>query len=359
MMFKQNVLKRNVMCFVGAFLLSFQCFAEEVKLAADHPDTYLVKKGDTLWDISGKFLEKPWLWPDIWHNNPDIANPNLIYPGDVIKLSYVNGQPRLSVDRGDAGNTVKLSPSCPDGKLCPQVRAEALEDPIPAIPLDVIDPFLVGDRVVNAETLDQAPYTLMGSQTHVITGAGDHFYARGMFDRKVPVYGIFRKGKVYTDDVTGELLGVQAIDVGSARIKESEGDVAQFSILRSTGEVRINDRLLPSQERRIESIFHPSSPESKIEGKIIDVAGEGVNQVGRMTVVIANKGEREGLKVGNILAIYQQGDRVRDPVTGEWVKLLNERAGLLMVFNVFEKTSYGIVLQADRPLQVGAVLRNP
>lgn len=357
-MFKQNVLKRNVLCFVGAFLLSFHCFAEDAKLAADHPDTYLVKKGDTLWDISGKFLEKPWLWPEIWHNNPEIENPHLIYPGDVIKLVYIDGKPRLTVDRGEAGKTTKLSPSCPEGKLCPTVRTEALENPIPAIPLDIIDPFLVGDRIVTANILDGAPYALMGSQQHVVTGAGDNFYARGVFDKNVPVYGIFRQGKVYRDEETEELLGIQAIDIGSAKVKNSENDIAQLAILRSTKEVRSNDRLIPNEERRIESIFYPSHPEKKVEGKIIDVMN-GVSQVGRMNVVVINKGERDGLVVGNILAIYEQGDRVKDPVTGEWLKLLNERSGLLMVFNVFEKTSFGLVLQADRPLAVGAVLRNP
>lgn len=357
-MFKQNVLKRNVLCFVGAFLLSFQCFAEEAKLTADHPDTYLVKKGDTLWDISGKFLEKPWLWPEIWHNNPDIANPHLIYPGDVIKLVYIDGQPRLTVDRGDAGKTARMSPSCPEGKLCPNVRVEALENPIPAIPLDIIDPFLVGDRIVTNGTLDTAPYALMGSQQHVVTGAGDNFYARGVFDKDVPVYGIYRQGKVYRDEVTDELLGIQAISIGSAKVKNSEGDIAQLAILRSAKEIRINDRLIPNEERRIESIFYPSSPEKKIEGKIIDVL-DGVNQVGRMSVVVVSKGTRDGLAAGNILAIYEQGDRVKDPVTGEWLNLLNERAGLLMVFNVFEKLSFGLVLQADRPLRVGAILRNP
>ena len=356
-MLKQNVLKLNVLCFVGALLLSFQSFAEEMALAANHPDTYLVKKGDTLWDISGKFLEKPWQWPEIWHVNPDIANPNLIYPGDVLNLVYVDGKPQLRVVRGDAGNTVKMSP-CPAGKLCPTARVEALESPIPAIPLDIINPFLVGDRVVSAKQLDAAPYVLSGSQQHVITSAGDLFYARGVFNQDMTMYGIFRQDEVYRDAVTNELLGIHAVDIGSAKIKNVEKDVAQLSVLRSTREILANDRLLPNEERRIDSIFYPSSPATAIEGQVIDVVS-GVSQVGAMSVVVINKGEREELKVGNILAIYQEADKVRDPVTGEWVKLLNERAGLLMVFNVFEKASFGLVLQADRPLQIPLVVRNP
>jgi len=357
-MLKRDMLKRNVVGFIGAFLLSFTALAEEVKLAANHPDVYVVQKGDTLWAISGKFLEKPWLWPKIWHANPDIANPHWIYPGDTIRLDYVNGEPRLTVSRGDAGNTMKMSPDCPAGKLCPSVRMEALEPPIPAIPLDVIDPFLSGTRIVEPGVLESAPYVLMGVQKHVVVGAGDSVNARGEFDPKVPIYGIFRKGDVYTDDETGEVLGVQAIDVGSAKVQTAEGDVAKLSILRSTREVTISDRLLPNEERRIDAIFYPKSPEQDINGKIIDVEG-GVNQVGPMSVVLVDKGERDNIEVGHVLAIYQKGEAVRDPITGERVELINERAGLLMIFNVFEKTSFGLVLQADRPLTVGELVRKP
>ncbi len=355
-MFIKNVLKRNVLGFLGAFVLSFAALAEDVQLADNHPDSYIVKKGDTLWDISGKFLEKPWLWPEIWHANPEIANPHLIYPGDTLKLVYIDGKPRLVVDRGEAGKTVKMSPG--DGKLAPEARIEALEAPIPAIPLDMIDPFLSGTRVVSPGALEKAPYTLMGSQQHIVTGTGDLVYARGSFDPDVPVYGLYRKGKLYTDDATGEVLGVQAIDLGAARVKSVEGDVAQLSILRSTQETRINDRLLPSEERKLNSIFYPSAPEKNIEGVILDVEG-GVSQIGPMSVVLINRGEREGLVPGNVLAIYQKGESVRDPVTGEWVKLMNERSGMLMVFNVFEKTSFALVLQADRPLAVADVVKNP
>ncbi len=353
----QNMLKRNVAGFIGAFLLSFTCLAEETQLADNHPNTYLVQKGDTLWDISSKFLQKPWLWPKIWHANPEIANPNLIYPGDTLNLVYVDGKPQIVVNRGDAGKTVKLSPDG-DSKLEPRVRVEALEEAIPAIPLDVIDPFLSGSRIVSAGQLDKAPYVLQGSQKHVVSGAGDTLYARGQFEEKVSVYGVFRKGKTYTDDKTGEVLGLQAIDIGTAKILSAEKDIGRFSIARSTMEILANDKLLPNEERRIESIFYPGSPESNIEGDIIDVEG-GVSQIGQMSVVLIDQGERDGLEVGNVLAIYQKGDVVRDPMTNEWVKLSNERAGLLMVFNVFEKISYALVLVADRPLAVGDVVRNP
>ena len=358
-MFTPDMLKRNLIGFIGAFLLSFTAIAsaEEIALADNHPDTYVVKKGDTLWAISGKFLQKPWLWPKIWHANPDIANPHLIYPGDTLNLVYINGEPRLTVSRGP----VKMSPTaddCPPGKLCPKVRVEALEPPIPAIPLDKIDPFLTGSRIVATGVMEDAPYVLMGTQKHVVTGAGDSINARGEFDPKVPSYGIYRKGKTYIDEETDEVLGVQAIDIGSGKVLKTEGDIAKLSILRSTREVLASDRLLPSEERAIDAIFYPSSPEKNIEGEIIDVEN-GVSQVGPMNVVLIDKGKRDGLEVGNVLAILQQGATIKDPVTGEPVKMLNERAGLLMIFNVFEKTSFGLVLEADRPLTVGALVQKP
>lgn len=357
-LFKPKMLKRNLIGFISAFLLSFTAvaIAEELALAANHPDTYVVKKGDTLWAISGKFLQKPWLWPKLWHANPDIANPNLIYPGDTLNLTYVNGEPRLTVSRGP----VKMSPAddCPPGKLCPKVRVEALAPPIPAIPLDKISPFLTGSRIVAPGVLEAAPYVLKGTQKHVITGSGDTINARGEFDSKVPNYGIYRKGKTYTDDATDEVLGVEATDIGTGKIIKTEGDIAKLDILRSTREVLGEDRLLPSEERAIDAIFYPSAPEKDIQGKIIDVE-DGVNQFGPMNVVLIDKGKRDGVEIGNVLAILSEGETMKDPVTGETVKLLNERAGLLMVFNVFDKTSFALVLEADRPLSLGALVKKP
>lgn len=361
-MLKTDMLKRNVAGLVGAFLLSFATFAtaEDVALATNHPSSYTVKKGDTLWDISGVFLKNPWEWPRIWQVNPKICNPNLIYPGDTVNLVFVEGQPKLDVKRANpCGGTVKMSPGTGgDGKLDPRIRVEPLPAPIPAIPLDVIDPFLNGSRVVEPGVLEEAPYVLIGTQKHVVTGAGDSINARGQFDPKVPVYGIYRKGKVYVDEHTNEVLGVEAIDIGSAKVLQTEGDIAKMSILRSTREVLGVDRLLASEERAIDAIFYPSPPENDIEGKVIDIAG-GVNQFGPMSVVLIDKGERDGLEIGNVLALYQTGETMKDPVTGEVVKLINERAGLLMVFNVFEKTSYGLVLESDRPLSMDSTVRKP
>lgn len=353
-------------------------------LKQGHPEQYNVVKGDTLWAIANNFLKNPWMWPEIWHVNPQIANPHLIYPGDTIKLIYLEGQPRLTVKRGEAGMTYKMSPESGDSvsqvsgsadtalaaqsssdtavsadrKLRPSVRVMPLQEPIPAIPLDVISPFLSGNRVVNAGVLDAAPYVVQGSQRHVITGAGAELYARGKLDASNLVYGVFRKGKAYVDPVTNELLGIQAIDIGTGKVKSQKDDVAMLGVIRSTQEIRIGDRLLVNQERRVESTFFPSAPEVDIQGQIIDVEG-GVTQVGAMSVVAINKGERDQLQTGNVLAIYQRGELVRDIVADNQVRLMDERAGLAMVFVTFEKMSYALVLYADRPLHVGDAARKP
>ncbi len=357
-MLKIHSLKWNVIGLVGALLLSFTAIADDVKLAPNHPNSYVVKKGDTLWAISGVFLQQPWEWPKIWRVNPDICNPHLIYPGDTVNLNIVDGKPQLDVTRANpCGGTVKMSPSS-DNRLEPRIRAEPLEAAIPAIPLDVISPFLSGNRVVSAGTLETAPYVLAGMERHIITGAGDSINARGEFAAKTPTYGIYRKGKTYTDDNTGEVLGVEAIDIGTAKVTQTEGDIAKLSVLRSTREVLGGDRMLPSEERAIDAIFYPSSPKNDITGKVLDVAG-GVHEYGAMNVVLIDKGKRDNLEVGNVLAVFAQGETMKDPVTGETVKLINERAGLLMVFNVFEKTSYALVLESDRPLTIGAEVKNP
>jgi nucleoid-associated protein YgaU len=329
-----------------AFAMALAVHADVLALKGGHPDTYVVKKGDTLWDISNVFLRDPWRWPQLWHNNPQIQNPNLIYPGDVLNLVYINGEPRLVLSRGR------------DIKLEPEVRATPLDRAIPAIPLEAVNAFLSRGRVVEPGVLTAAPYVLAGKEGHIVTGAGDEIYARGSFSASESSYGIFRKGEVFTDPDSGEILGIQAIDIGLGKLVSKEKDVATLSLNRSTQEVRRGDSLLPEEERRINATFFPSSPEGDIHGKILAVEG-GVNQIGFMSVVVLSKGAREGLKEGNLLAIYKKGEVVTDPVNGDAVKTPDFRAGLLMVFRVFDKVSYGLVLRAERPLKVGDSVTNP
>lgn len=322
----------------------------QVQLKDGYPQRYTVVRGDTLWDISGKFLREPWKWPEIWRANPQVANPNLIYPGDSLTLQYIDGQPRLVLDRGANRGTIKLSP---------HVRSTPVADAIPSIPLEAINAFLLGNRIVDkAEDFQKAPYILAGDAERVISGAGDRIYARGQFDPAHAVYGIFRQGKAYTDSKTKELLGINADNIGSGEIVATDGDVATIELLRTNEEVRIADRLFPGEERAINSSFMPSAPEREVDGLIIDVP-RGVNQIGVLDVVTLNKGRRDGLTEGNVLAIFKTGETVRDPITGLPVKVPDERSGLLMIFRTYEKLSYGLVLNASRSLAVLDKVRNP
>lgn len=337
-------MKKRILGLLGAIVLATQVNADEVQLRADYPDQHVVVKGDTLWDISNTFLNTPWMWPEIWHVNPQIENPHLIYPGDIVRLIYLDGKPRIVIDR-----VVKLSP---------QMRVVDEREAIASIPLDRINNFLSRSRVVDDGQLEAAPYVVSGENKRLLTGEGDRVYARGDFDASIAAYGIYRKGQIYKDPQTGEVLGVEATDIGSGRMRALDESVATLALTRSTQEVRIGDRLLEDEERTIESTFYPSAPDVDVDGEIIAVEG-GVNQVGKMSVVVLNRGQREGIKIGNVMAIYKRGGEIRDRIKGDMVQLPDERAGLLMVFRTFEKLSLGLVLEAERPLSTKDKVKNP
>ncbi len=310
------------------------------------PSRYTVKRGDTLWDISALFLQDPWMWPEIWYANQQIDNPHLIYPGDVLRLVYVDGVPQLKLERSR------------DVKLSPEIRSLDHAEAISALPLDVIDNFLARTRVTDDATLKGAPYVLGGTERRILVGMGDDFYARGEFSGNHATYGIYRRGEPYLDPQSGELLGIRAVDVGAARIKALQDDVATLTVTRANGEVRIADRLLLSEERTLASTFYPRAPDTDIHGQVLNIE-DGVRNAGALDVVAVNRGAREGLKPGDTLAIFKRGDRVKDRVTNEQVVLPEERIGLLMVFYTYEKMSFALVMEADRQIDLGDILRNP
>lgn len=322
----------------------------QVQLRDGHPESYTVVAGDTLWDISGKFLSQPWKWPQLWRANPQVHDPDLIYPGDTLNLIYVDGQPRIVVNRGESRGTIKLSP---------RVRSTPIAEAIPTIPLGAINAFLLNNRIIdNARQFEVAPHVVAGPGERVLSGAGDRIYARGQFEPGHVSYGIYRKGKTYVDPVSGVALGINADDIGSGEVIATEGDVATLQMQRSTQEVRLGDRLFVSEERRINSTFVPSEPQQPVDGTIIDVP-RGVTQIGEFDVVTIDRGRLDGLAEGNVLAIYKTGETVRDRVNGDQVKIPDERAGLLMVFRTYERLSYAMVLHATRSLAVQDKVRNP
>lgn len=319
------------------------------EFTADHPERYTVVKGDTLWDISERFLKSPWLWPEVWHANPQIANPHLIYPGDVIGLIYIDGQKKIT--------TLQAGPNNGVVKLSPKVRATPISTAIPTIPLDAISSFLSQNRIVTNEELEGAPYVLTGAEQHLITAAGDAIFARGEASEE-DTLGVYRRSEIFVDPETEEFLGLEARSIAAGEVTAVDGEVITLKVLRSSEELRAGDRLLHTEDRMINSTFTPSKPEGDVRGQMISVDG-GVGNIGQYDVVVINRGTREGIEEGNVLAIYKKGGIVRDPVTSERIELPAARAGLLMVFRVFDKLSYGLILKATRPLAVMDEVRTP
>lgn len=327
--------------------------ANTVTLRDDVPLTYVVKKGDTLWDISALYLREPWLWPKLWNTNPQIDNPHLIYPGDILALRWENGQPRLGLaNRGE----VKLSPT---------MRSESLDVAIPPIPRDEIDPFLRGNRVLGLGDFELLPYLIAGDSGRLLSGLGDKVYGRGPLDNNERTYTIVRKGALITDPITGEVLGQQVTDIGSVSLLTppsatlEDSAVKELEVTRTTEEARIGDRLLAVEAGIVDAYFQPKAPNKVIhDGYMVAVDG-GVTQIGQMDIVTINRGQREGLELGDVLAIYQTGDVVKDPIVGDSVVLPDVRAGVVMIFAAYERASYGLVLSATRPLSVGDKVKNP
>ena len=350
---------------IMVIVASFPLFAENVVVLKDgHPDNYVVKKGDTLWDISSMFLSDAWLWPEIWYINPEIQNPHLIYPGDSITLNFVDGAPRLDVKRGDASRTYTMKDSQKvrqgdrNEKLDPRVRISPLVSAIPAIPLDAIASMLAVGRIVEENTLAEAPYILAGRVDALVFGPGDEFYARGDWDEEDNIFGIFREGEVYHDPETNELLGYEARVVALARVLRRDDNVVTLKLTKVKEDVRQGDRLLPTEERRVESMFYPKPPEEEMEGFVMNVYG-GMTQVGRNDIVLISLGLEDGLDVGHVMAVHKSGLMVKDRVRGDFVQLPNERSGLIMIYRSFEKMAYALVLQAGEPIRIGDAVLNP
>jgi hypothetical protein len=301
-------------------------------LRDDHPDVYTVVKGDTLWDISGRFLERPWLWPEVWRVNPQIENPHLIYPGDRIALVWVDGQPQLTLERGDAGRTYRVSPSTPTA------RAQHPRDPAgvghSGDPPGRHSGFLVQNRVVAPGMLDAAPYVVQGESERIVLGAGDRLYVRGQLPDSES-FNIVRRARCTLTRRPTKCSAAKPPTSASARCVPGRRHRHHAREQHPRGSA--DRRSHPAHGRAPLGVdVLPSAPRADINGQIISVFG-GVTQVGQFDVVVLNRGEREGLIPGNVLAIYKRGALARDRIANQTIRLPSERAGLLMVFRTFEK----------------------
>ena len=377
------------------FLLVFLSFAsisvaDTVKLNPDHPDDYVVQKGDTLWDISARFLQEPWYWPTIWQGNPQITDPHLIYPGDIVSLSIIDGKPLLTVNGSGMvtnGRNVRLSPT---------IRSEDRDDAIQTIPVDAIQQFLSRPRIVTDEEMSHWPYVVSSYDQHLISGSGSKLYVRGLNDDMDETrYSIYRKGSAYINmrKDPNRVLGYEAIHLGDVVI-EKRGDPASAIVTLSKQEILNGDRLVIESDEDANNTFVPSTPYQDIDANILSVFN-GVAEIGQYQVVVVDVGDNDGVEVGHVLGIYQSGNIVRDEIATEskgnyevdpedwvgdmmksfnnsdlvgylgrpnvrpeFVELPEEYAGVLMVFRTFENVSYGLVMKAVSSIHVLDSVRN-
>lgn len=347
---------RKIVGSILALAVSLPALADDIKINPSHPDSYVVVKGDTLWDIAGRFLQRPHQWPEIWHVNPQIENPNLIYPGDTLTFSMVDGKPSLTLTRG----SMPGSEFSGDQKLYPRIRESEIQQAISLIPSERIAPFLSSPRVVGPDELDQAPYVVDFVGEHLIAGAGDKVYVRAIEEPKTLSYTIFRPGDTFVSPETQEILGYEAKFIANTSL-QAAGDPATLLISKSTSEVRMGDRVMTHEEGEFTLNYFPHPPEADIKGSIISVLN-GVTQIGRYNVVVIDKGASDGLEIGHVLDIFRRGDIIRDSfsqIKNDAVKLPDEKAGTLMVFRTFERISYALVMEANQAIHVLDKIQTP
>jgi hypothetical protein len=341
-LFSLNWLRLVFAFFLLSPVLAFGASGDVIEFRADSPQRYQVVQGDTLWDISERFLEAPWLWPEVWQSNPQINNPDLIYPGDTIELVYVDGQPRLTLNRERIENqelaVVRLSP---------QIRREPLRSPIPAIALEDIDLYLSRNRIADVAEINNAP-NLIGSQTgRRFSSEGDIVYAVGDWDSQVSTYEIVRPESEVVDRVTGEVVGFEAVIVGTASIVSREGNQASLVVDTSIQEVDIGDKLIPGTVSVLASTYFPVPPSFELipNAQVVDI-NFGKSFGGVHDTVLLNVGRSDGLEIGHLLTIQKADHEI---VSDEGVlTFTGEKYGRVLIYKVFRDHTLALVLNSDQ-----------
>jgi LysM repeat protein len=398
------MIRRQFLLGLALALLVPALSADEVALKPNHPDRYVVQKGDTLWDISARFLKDPWKWASVWTINEQVKNPHLIYPGDVIVLKYdAQGRPQLTAMRPEklapapaqaapapavAGaeappQAIEASPvagevpvpqaeAAPAAepevverrvkpgvvRLSPKVHTQELRQPVPTIRPDAIAPFLTYPLVISPNDLEKAAYVAVGMDNRVALGNGSEFYARNMKKgENAEFYHVFRKGPELRHPETNELLAYEAMYLGEAR-KLADGDPSKLVVTRVKQEIIPTDRLLAAPKQASLPYYYPRPPQKAVRGYILR-AINGLQEFGPRTVVSISLGARDGMEQGHVLRIMRHVGRAKDPVTGREFAMPDEDSGLLMVFRVFDKVSYALIMDANRPIHTGDSLRTP
>src|ERR1700730_9555428 len=325
------------------------------------PKHYTVKRADTLWGIASMCLRDPWLWPEVWIINPQIPNPHLIYPGDKLALAYgADGRPQVSVEQAGAV------------RLDPRLRSAALDSAIPTIPYSAIAAFLSRPTVMTTDDIRHAPYLLAFRDRHEIAGSGIEVYGRNLAAGGGARCAIVHVGDALRDPDDGKVVGYVGIYTATALVQRP-GDPAKALLIDPARETLRGDRLLSADASETPITFALRAPASDVHGRIIDVVG-GTELAGQFAVVVINRGKRHGLEPGNVLAVDQAGDVVRDLYRGGKAigdsngfgttfapkgRLPDERTGTMLVFKVFDRVSFGLIVGASDTIHVADVVRNP
>jgi len=323
-------------------------------LNPQHPERYVVQRGDTLWDISALFLRDPWYWPEIWYVNPQVENPHLIYPGDVLTLIYVDGKPQIRLERGGM-----VTQGSGTERLSPRIRRESLEQAIPTIPLEAISAFLNRGQVLEKGQAEKLPYIMSVRDGFLMAGAGDDVYVRGDVGVE-DGYSVIRKGDPLIDPDNGDTVAFEGIFIGVGTIRRG-GDPATLRLNTTTREATAGNVLL-TETIDVPLRFFPRAPETKIDASLIAVV-DGVSLIGQYQVVILNRGDRDGLEQGHVLTVWQAGEMVTDRVASgllsKKVQLPDEPAGTLMVFRTYDRISYALIMEATSEIHVLDKARTP
>lgn len=332
----------------------------------DAPDQHTVVKGDTLWDISGRFLERPWCWPQVWGmNREEIHNPHWIYPGQIVYFDRKAGRLRLGnkfdSDGADAG-------AAGDLRLSPQVRTEGLgKDAVPSIPAGMIEPFLTQPMIIENDELTSAPRIIATQEGRVFLGKDDKAYVRGDLHDGTS-FQVFRPGNPLKDPVTKAVIGYEAFYLGTLKLQNAakRGEqVHTFTVATAKEEMGKGDQLMQAPPTPMRN-YVPHPPESKVASRVVAIYG-GVTHAGQNQVVSINRGKLDGLDIGSVLQLYHAGRTVSDPGASKgWlgmgdpqVRLPDEEVGSLFIFRVFKHISYGLIMQVTAPVEVGDVAKSP
>ncbi|MBF0470036.1 MAG: LysM peptidoglycan-binding domain-containing protein [Gammaproteobacteria bacterium] len=317
----------------------------------DYPSSYTVVRGDTLWDISALFLRDPWRWPELWQKNPQVENPHLIYPGDRLSLHFIDGVPTLALNRTAAvAAGVK--------KLSPTIHKTPIANAIPTIPMDRIRPFLAQVTVVDQDLLDSSPYIISASHNRIASGVGDRIYVRDLEEEKGGVkLTVVHSSRAYQNpDNEEDILGYEMMVVAEATLRQP-GDPAVMEITRSLRETGVGDRLVRKRPMIFGDIY-PHLADDESEGVVLATL-RGVANIGQYDIVVLNLGEDDGIDVGTVYGAFRSGDLVNDPLRDEEVRLPDERTALLLVFAVYERMSYALVMSATQEIRLGDRVTHP